>query len=244
MIPTVVISARGEERLRSGHPWIYRSDLAEVRAEPGEAVAVRGPRNRTLGLAFYSSRSQIALRMLMRGHIEDPAAVGVLLRQRVEAARRVPPVARHRRDRLPSDSRRSRPAALADRRSVRRVPRRPGAVSRHGPSAAGGGGRARRAAAAARHSRAQRCEGAPARRSGAAGRGPRRRGAGPRPRHGTRNRVRGRPPVGTEDRSVSRPAGKSRRRGALRARAAARLLQLPRRLRADAGAAVRRDDRD
>src|SRR5215207_4238747 len=86
MIPTVTISARGEERLRSGHPWIYRSDLADVRAEPGEAVAVRGPRNRTLGLAFYSSRSQIALRMLMRGHIEDPAAVGVLLRQRVEAA--------------------------------------------------------------------------------------------------------------------------------------------------------------
>jgi len=86
MIPTVIISARGEERLRSGHPWIYRSDLAEVRAEPGEAVAVRGPRNRTLGLALYSSRSQIALRMLMRGHIEDPAAVGVLLRQRIGAA--------------------------------------------------------------------------------------------------------------------------------------------------------------
>src|SRR5215210_1213157 len=86
MIPSVIISARGEERLRSGHPWIYRSDLADVRAEPGEAVAVRGPRNRTLGLAFYSSRSQIALRMLMRGHIEDPAAVGLLLRQRVGAA--------------------------------------------------------------------------------------------------------------------------------------------------------------
>lgn len=86
MIPTVVISARGEERLRSGHPWIYRSDLAAVRAEPGQAVAVRGPRNRTLGLALYSSRSQIALRLLMRGHIEDPAAAGVLLGQRVAAA--------------------------------------------------------------------------------------------------------------------------------------------------------------
>ena len=33
MIPTVVISARGEERLRSGHPWIYRADVADVRAD-------------------------------------------------------------------------------------------------------------------------------------------------------------------------------------------------------------------
>src|SRR6185295_18176202 len=86
MIPSVIISARGEERLRSGHPWIYRSDLAEVRAEPGEAVVVRGPRNHALGLALYSSRSQIALRMLIRGHSDDPAAVNGLLRQRIEAA--------------------------------------------------------------------------------------------------------------------------------------------------------------
>ena len=28
--PTVVISARGEERLRGGHPWIYRADVADV----------------------------------------------------------------------------------------------------------------------------------------------------------------------------------------------------------------------
>jgi 23S rRNA (cytosine1962-C5)-methyltransferase len=83
---TVVISARGEERLRSGHPWIYRGDLADARAEPGEVVAVRGPRNRSLGLALYSSRSQIALRMLQRGPGDDPGAVGALLRQRLDAA--------------------------------------------------------------------------------------------------------------------------------------------------------------
>ena len=86
MVPTVVISARGEERLRSGHPWIYRSDLADVRAEPGAVVAVRGPRNRALGLALYSSRSQIALRMLQRGPGDDPGAVGALLRPRIDAA--------------------------------------------------------------------------------------------------------------------------------------------------------------
>ena len=32
MGPTVIISARGEERLRSGHPWIYRADMVDVRA--------------------------------------------------------------------------------------------------------------------------------------------------------------------------------------------------------------------
>ena len=33
MIPHVVISARGEERLRGGHPWIYRADVAEAYAK-------------------------------------------------------------------------------------------------------------------------------------------------------------------------------------------------------------------
>ena len=47
---------------------------------------MRGPRNRLLGLALYSSRSQIALRMLQRGPGDDPGAVGALLRQRIDAA--------------------------------------------------------------------------------------------------------------------------------------------------------------
>src|SRR4051812_47698963 len=81
--PTVVISARGEERLDTGHPWIYRADLADVAAEAGDIVDVRGPRRRLLGRAFYSSRSQIALRMLTYGEV--PADLP-LLRRRIEAA--------------------------------------------------------------------------------------------------------------------------------------------------------------
>ena len=38
--PSVSISSRGVERLRGGHPWIYRSDVAEARASAGEVVAV------------------------------------------------------------------------------------------------------------------------------------------------------------------------------------------------------------
>jgi len=83
MIPTVTISSRGETRLRSGHPWIYRADIGDVHAAGGDRVAVRSARGQTLGHAFYSDRSQIALRMLTRG--EEPADDG-LIRRRIEAA--------------------------------------------------------------------------------------------------------------------------------------------------------------
>ncbi len=86
MQPTVVITARGEERLRSGHPWIYRADVADVRADPGDIVLVRGARRRVFGLAMYSSRSQIAIRMLVRGDVDGQPAIDALLRQRIDAA--------------------------------------------------------------------------------------------------------------------------------------------------------------
>lgn len=83
MIPIVTISARGEQRLRSGHPWIYRADVADVRAEAGDRVLVRGPRGRTLGHALFSDRSQIVLRMLAYG---EQRADDALIRRRIEAA--------------------------------------------------------------------------------------------------------------------------------------------------------------
>jgi 23S rRNA (cytosine1962-C5)-methyltransferase len=83
MHPTVVISSRGEERLHSGHPWIYRADVANVRAEAGDIVQIRSPRGRTLGSALYSDRSQIALRLLSYG--DAPADIA-LIRRRLESA--------------------------------------------------------------------------------------------------------------------------------------------------------------
>ncbi|HUE86776.1 MAG TPA: class I SAM-dependent rRNA methyltransferase [Vicinamibacterales bacterium] len=67
MIPTAVVSSRAEDRIRRGHPWIYQSDVDDVAAEAGAVVEVLGPRQRYLGRAFYSDRSQISLRMLTRG---------------------------------------------------------------------------------------------------------------------------------------------------------------------------------
>lgn len=86
MVPTVTISSRGEGRLQSGHPWIYRADLGDVHATGGDRVLVRNGRGRTLGHAFYSDRSQIALRMLTRG--DDAPADDALIRRRIEAALR------------------------------------------------------------------------------------------------------------------------------------------------------------
>jgi 23S rRNA (cytosine1962-C5)-methyltransferase len=83
MTPTVTITPRGEDRLRSGHPWIYRSDVKSASAAGGDRVAVRSTRGQTLGSAFYSDRSQIALRILTRG--EAPAD-DALIRKRIEAA--------------------------------------------------------------------------------------------------------------------------------------------------------------
>ena len=83
MQPSVVITARGVERWRRGHPWIYRSDVADRHAAPGDIVRVTDPRGRPQGWAFFSDRSQIALRMLSRG--ETPVDLDVF-RRRIEAA--------------------------------------------------------------------------------------------------------------------------------------------------------------
>jgi 23S rRNA (cytosine1962-C5)-methyltransferase len=83
MNPSVTISPRGEDRLRSGHPWIYRSDVTEARGEAGDIVAVRNRRGQVLGSALYSDRSQIAIRMLTYG---EALADATLIRRRLEAA--------------------------------------------------------------------------------------------------------------------------------------------------------------
>jgi 23S rRNA (cytosine1962-C5)-methyltransferase len=80
---SVVITARGEQRLRTGHPWIYRADVADVAAAGGDIVEIIGPRRRTLGHALFSDRSQIPIRMLARGDAPfDPS----MLRVRLERA--------------------------------------------------------------------------------------------------------------------------------------------------------------
>ena len=64
--PSAVITRKGSDRVRNGHPWIYRSDVTELHAAPGDVVDVRDGRGALLGRALSSDRSQITLRMLTR----------------------------------------------------------------------------------------------------------------------------------------------------------------------------------
>ncbi|MFA5911591.1 MAG: class I SAM-dependent rRNA methyltransferase [Vicinamibacterales bacterium] len=84
MLPTAIVNAKGEDRIRSGHPWIYRSDVMDVSdVEPGIVVRVRGPRHRELGHALFSDQSQITLRMIAR---DDRAIDEAFWRGRLERA--------------------------------------------------------------------------------------------------------------------------------------------------------------
>jgi len=82
-MPTVTISSRGEQRIRGGHPWIYRADVTGVDASGGDVVEVVGPRARPIGTALFSDRSQISIRMLTVG---ESAGAAALLRARLERA--------------------------------------------------------------------------------------------------------------------------------------------------------------
>jgi 23S rRNA (cytosine1962-C5)-methyltransferase len=79
----VTITQRGEERVRTGHPWIYKSDVTKAEAAGGDMVAVVGARGRAIGQALYSDRSEIALRLLTRS--AETAGIG-LWKQRIEDA--------------------------------------------------------------------------------------------------------------------------------------------------------------
>jgi 23S rRNA (cytosine1962-C5)-methyltransferase len=63
----VRVNRKAANRVASGHPWIFSSDVAERdHAAPGSVVKVTDPERRALGMAHYSSTSQICLRLLSR----------------------------------------------------------------------------------------------------------------------------------------------------------------------------------
>ena len=64
----ITISKRGAKRIRQGHLWVYRSDV--LRADDiggGEIAVVSDEAGNFVGQAFYSDRSEIALRFLSTG---------------------------------------------------------------------------------------------------------------------------------------------------------------------------------
>jgi 23S rRNA (cytosine1962-C5)-methyltransferase len=65
-----IVSTKGARRWSMGHPWIYRSDVIERPTGDAGAVRVSDQRGKPLGIALWSPRSEISLRLLDR----DPDA--------------------------------------------------------------------------------------------------------------------------------------------------------------------------
>ncbi len=64
-MPTVKVNRKAADRAASGHPWLFASDVTDRGdASPGDVVRVADPKGRPIGVAHYSSTSQITLRLL------------------------------------------------------------------------------------------------------------------------------------------------------------------------------------
>lgn len=91
--PVCVVNPRGAKRLRGGHPWVWRQDIARAPEAPsGAVVRVTDEKNNPIGRAFWAQNSPVAVRLLTRG--DEPFDDGVLrrrVRQAVERRRRMWP---------------------------------------------------------------------------------------------------------------------------------------------------------
>src|SRR3982751_3489570 len=83
-VPTVRVNRKAADRVSSGHPWIFSSDVLDRgAARGGDAVKVIDNKGKLIGTAHYSSTSQITLRLLSkRAEIIDEA----FLRASIETA--------------------------------------------------------------------------------------------------------------------------------------------------------------
>jgi 23S rRNA (cytosine1962-C5)-methyltransferase len=83
-LPEITVRERGKRRIATRHPWVFSDDVADAGAAAhGDVVRVRDASRAPLGIAFWSSRSKIALRMLARADAPPDAA---FWSARVEAA--------------------------------------------------------------------------------------------------------------------------------------------------------------
>jgi 23S rRNA (cytosine1962-C5)-methyltransferase len=74
----VQLSRRAVARVRSGHPWIFRSDLPDQTTPRATVVQLLDDKGRFLASALSSSSSQIALRVISRDPVEDEQAVSLV----------------------------------------------------------------------------------------------------------------------------------------------------------------------
>ena len=82
---TLILKRGAERRIRAGHPWIYRGEVADLKGSwsASAAVDVTDFAGRFLGRGFYCPRSTLVCRLLTR--VNEPVD-GALLTRRLEAA--------------------------------------------------------------------------------------------------------------------------------------------------------------
>ena len=81
----IILLPGKEKRVWSGHPWVFRSDIARSKGDPrpGDTVRVTASNGRFLAMAVYNPASQIALRILSR---KEEAIDDAFIRRRVHDA--------------------------------------------------------------------------------------------------------------------------------------------------------------
>lgn len=66
--PKVFVTAKAEKSLRSGHPWIYAEEIADIGGSPenGGLVDAYSAKHRYLGTGYYNDNSKIRVRIISR----------------------------------------------------------------------------------------------------------------------------------------------------------------------------------
>ena len=86
--PAAIISRRAADRIRSGHIWVYQSDIEQIVGEPLGLLPVADHRGIPLGTALYSPASQITLRFVSTDLINHQQWLN-LLQARLQSAIRM-----------------------------------------------------------------------------------------------------------------------------------------------------------
>jgi 23S rRNA (cytosine1962-C5)-methyltransferase len=81
----LLLKRGAEHRVEAGHPWIYRTQVADLKgfSKAGEVVEVLDAGGRYLGQGFYNPRPSLCCRLLTR---RDEAIDAEFFRRRIEAA--------------------------------------------------------------------------------------------------------------------------------------------------------------
>jgi len=85
-----VVSRRAVQRLRGGHPWVFRSDVERRPSQAAGIVPVEGPDGAPLGFALWSPLSEISLRRIETDLSRTPDAAWWHAKLRTAIARRAP----------------------------------------------------------------------------------------------------------------------------------------------------------